>query len=44
MHIFLYLYESESVTQSCPTLCDPKTVACQTSLSMGYPKQEYYSG
>ena len=30
--------------QSCPTLCDPKTVACQTSLSMGFPKQEYCSG
>ena len=29
--------------QSCPTLCDP-TVACQASLSMGFSRQEYWSG
>ena len=32
------------VTQSCPTLCDPMTVACQAPLSMGFPRQEYWSG
>ena len=35
--------ESE-VTQSCPTLCNPWTVAHQVPLSMGFPKQEYWSG
>ena len=30
--------------QSCPTLCDPWTVACQASLSMGFSRQEYWSG
>ena len=30
--------------QSCPTLCDPWTVACQASLSMGFFRQEYWSG
>ena len=29
--------------QSCPTLCDSKE-ACQPPLSMGFPKQEYWSG
>ena len=37
--------ESESeVAQSCPTLCDPWTVACQAPLSMGFSRQEYWSG
>ena len=30
--------------QSCLTPCDPKTIACQTSLSMGFSKQKYWSG
>ena len=29
---------------SCPTLCDPMTVAYQPPLSKGFPKQEYWSG
>ena len=28
----------------CPILCDPYTVACQTPLSMGFSRQEYWSG
>ena len=32
------------VIQSCPTLCDPWTVACQDPLSMGFSRQEYWSG
>ena len=28
----------------CPTLCDPWIVACQALLSMGFPRQEYWSG
>ena len=36
-------YESE-VAQSCPTLCDPWTVAHQAPPSMGFCKQEYWSG
>ena len=31
------------VAQSCPTLCDPGTVARQSSLSMGFSRQEYWS-
>jgi len=30
--------------QSCPTLCDPLTVAHQAPLSMGFSRQEYRSG
>ena len=33
-----------SVAQLCLTLCDPQTVANQAPLSMGFPKQEYWSG
>ena len=29
------------VTQSCPTLATPWTVACQAPLSMGFSRQEY---
>ena len=31
------------LTQSCPTLCDPWTVAHQAPLSMEFSKQEYWS-
>ena len=30
--------------QSCPTLTTPWTVACQAPLSIGFPRQEYWSG
>ena len=32
------------VAQSCPTLCSPRTVARQAPLSMGFSRQEYWSG
>ena len=32
------------VAQSCPPLCDPWTVAYQASPSMGFFRQEYWSG
>ena len=35
--------ESE-VTQSCPTLWDPWTIARQAPPSMGFSRQEYWSG
>ena len=33
-----------SVAKLCLTLMTPWTVACQTPLSMGFPRQEYCSG
>ena len=33
-----------SVSESCLTLATPCTVACQAPLSMGFSKQEYWSG
>ena len=33
-----------SVTQSCPTLCDLRTGACQAPLSMEFSWQQYWSG
>ena len=32
------------VAQPCPTLVTPGTVAHQASLSMGFSRQEYWSG
>ena len=32
------------VAQSCPTLCDPWAVAHQAPPSMGFSRQEYWSG
>ena len=32
------------VTQSCLTLCNPMTVAHQAPLSMGFSRQEHWSG
>ena len=32
------------VTQSCRTLCEPQTIAHQASLSMGFSRQEHWSG
>ena len=32
------------VTQLCPTLYNPWTVAHQAPLSVGFPRQEYWSG
>ena len=33
-----------SVTQSRLTLCDPMDCTCQAPLSVGFPRQEYWSG
>ena len=30
--------------QQCLTLCDPWTITCQAPLSVGFPRQEYWSG
>ena len=32
------------IAQSCPTLCDPWTIAHQAFLSTGFPRQEYWNG
>ena len=40
-----FVHESESeFAQSCPTLATPRTVAYQASRSMGFSRQEYWSG
>ena len=41
--IFTYLFFS-LVTKSCLTLATPWTVACQAPVSMGFSRQEYWSG
>ena len=44
MNLHIKSMESESeVAQSCPTLCDPWTVAHQASPSVGFSRQEYWS-
>ena len=36
--------EVSEVAQSCPTLCDPVTVAHQAPLYTGFSRQKYWSG
>ena len=43
LHCMKVKSESE-VAQSCPTLSDPWTAAYQAPLSMGFSRQEYWSG
>ena len=37
-------YIQSEVAQSCPALCAPWTIAHQAPLSMGFSRQEYWSG
>ena len=39
-----YVYSESEVAQSCPTLCHPWTVAHQAPPSMGFSRQEFWSG
>ena len=41
---FENLQSESEVAQLCPTLCDPWTVVHQAPLSMGFSRQEYWSG
>ena len=40
----MYDTQVHMMTQSCPTLAAPWTVARQAPLSMGFSKKEYWSG
>ena len=44
--VFFFLKNSfkKDSAKSCPTLVIPWTVACQAPLSMGFSRQEYWSG
>ena len=44
MMVSLGLWWCGLVTKSCPTLTTPWTMVCQTPLSMGFSRQEYWSG
>ena len=37
-------YTESEVSQLCPTLCDPWTVAYQAPPSVGFSRQEYWCG
>ena len=43
-HWIMSIGGGDLVTKSCPTLTVPWTVACQALLSMGFSRQEYWSG
>ena len=42
-HKGIFLVRAKSL-QSCLTLCNPSTVASQAPLSMGFSRQEYWTG
>ena len=41
---FKNLQSESEVAQLCPTLCNPWTVVHPAPLSMGFSRQEYWSG
>ena len=41
--IYVIKYGGGLVAKLCPTLAISWTIACQTPLSMGFPRQEYWS-
>ena len=40
----IYAYCCFSVSKSCPTLETPRTLALHAPLSLGFSRQEYWSG
>ena len=40
----MYVWKESEVTQSCPTLWGPWTVVGQAPPSMGFSRQEYWTG
>ena len=45
MYVYVCVYVVGSlVAKSCPTPATPWTVVCQAPLSMGFPRQAYWSG
>ena len=45
VNLFAQQKKSErEVAHSCPTLCNPQTAACQAPLSIGFSRQEDWSG
>ena len=42
--MYAFLYILALVAQSCPALYDPWTIARQATLSMGFSRQDYWSG
>ena len=44
VHIYSEVVCARSVAQLCPTFCNSWTIASQASLSMEFPRQEYWSG
>ena len=43
-HVYTYIIYGSLVAKSCPTFATPWTVARQAPLSMGFSRQEYWSG
>ena len=43
-YVIIIEISESAVVQSCPTLCDPWTVAHQSPPSMGFSRQVYWSG
>ena len=41
---YIFVFVCVLSHSGCPTLCDSMTVACQAPLSLGFPRQEYWSG
>ena len=44
MCVCVCVYGGGLVGKSCPTLATPWSISCQAPMSMGFPRQEYWSG
>ena len=44
LFLILFYFGGGLVAKSCPTLVIPWTIALQAPLSMGFSRQEYWSG
>ena len=44
LQVFSTVFNKRVSAQSCPTLCDPRDCSRQAPLSLGFSRQEYWSG
>ena len=44
IHHMIYIWHAAKSLQSCPTLCDPIDSSHQAPLSLGFSRQEHWSG
>ena len=44
IYVYIYMHVRVQLLQWCLLFATPRTIACQASLSMGFPQQKYWIG